>query len=823
MHPGSYTTGSEAEGLRLIADRACAALLAQRRARRTMILLEHTAGQGTNLGHRFEHLARILELLGGSPRVGVCLDTCHLLDGRLRHLLRRRISGDVPAVRSDRRPRPHQGLPPERLEEALRQPRRSARAHRQGMPRARAVPAAGERRAVRGSADAARDAETRNAGEPAQRRRRSVGRAQPAHAPSADATGSATQMVKRWIGGGRLALTVLAAMPRAGGGMGLRGAQIHHDAGHPAAAAADPSLLRQVPDHASSSTRSILICGGPPAGKSSRRATSSTWTPTVRIRSPNCRAIYEEAIKRYGAEFVVKNGDAAVAGRRDLRKAGRAFRQKAPYSRDNIKFFSSVLAHYVSDAHVPFHAALNYDGQLTGQWGIHSRFETELFERYQSKLTVVPPRRRAGRQRARTDFRYPDREFRARAAAPRRRQGGGRRARNLRRRVLHGVLCEGGAGAREEAVGLDQRRGVPDHRRMDRGGASCPRWSTASARPGRSGGTVSGTELAQMSPAAIWRREDMHALDNRRPVVDSVAAWFHDARGGRVGPYPARHRSRRHCLPAVERTPGLIADRVHRVHLPGPASRTLRNGRWPRIPDARLFRFPLTPWTSTLCRSATATSSIAKCLTSPWRRQPISAGGLHRAPETAFLDLLAEAERERRQGPAEREPEGWMGRAKARSMRWVAESIAEQRLLWHLRRQASACLYYPDDIEEAPAVTALRQQLRRDFEKHRFWLCIDSAGFVLSGCCSWCPAPTSSPTTSPSAWSDTTSRCAARARGWTGSPGRRKKSVPLAELRRVINFDGAGRERRVTDVATALHLEHFAKFFERVAVARSAC
>jgi deoxyribonuclease-4 len=46
---------------------------------RTMVLLEHTAGQGTNLGHRFEHLAAILEYLDGSPRVGICLDTCHLL------------------------------------------------------------------------------------------------------------------------------------------------------------------------------------------------------------------------------------------------------------------------------------------------------------------------------------------------------------------------------------------------------------------------------------------------------------------------------------------------------------------------------------------------------------------------------------------------------------------------------------------------------------------------------------------------------------------------------------------------------------------------
>jgi hypothetical protein len=49
-----------------------------------------------------------------------------------------------------------------------------------------------------------------------------------------------------------------------------------------------------------------------------------------------------------------------------------------------------VLSHYESDAHQPFHAALNYDGQLTGQFGIHARFETELFERYRSQLQLTP-------------------------------------------------------------------------------------------------------------------------------------------------------------------------------------------------------------------------------------------------------------------------------------------------------------------------------------------------------------------------------------------------------------------------------------------------
>src|SRR3954453_13101023 len=78
MHPGSYTSGTESGGLKLIAD-GLAEILASRPQGKVRILLEHTAGQGTNLGHRFEHLAEIIDLLGGSPRVGVCLDTCHLL------------------------------------------------------------------------------------------------------------------------------------------------------------------------------------------------------------------------------------------------------------------------------------------------------------------------------------------------------------------------------------------------------------------------------------------------------------------------------------------------------------------------------------------------------------------------------------------------------------------------------------------------------------------------------------------------------------------------------------------------------------------------
>jgi deoxyribonuclease-4 len=78
IHPGTCTSGSEDDGLRLIAE-AIRDALAARRGSQALILLEHTAGQGRTLGYRFEHLAAILEHLNGSLRVGVCLDTCHLL------------------------------------------------------------------------------------------------------------------------------------------------------------------------------------------------------------------------------------------------------------------------------------------------------------------------------------------------------------------------------------------------------------------------------------------------------------------------------------------------------------------------------------------------------------------------------------------------------------------------------------------------------------------------------------------------------------------------------------------------------------------------
>ncbi|MDQ3346916.1 MAG: mitochondrial K+-H+ exchange-related family protein [Acidobacteriota bacterium] len=183
-----------------------------------------------------------------------------------------------------------------------------------------------------------------------------------------------------------------------------------------------------------------------------------------------------------------------------------------------------------------------------------------------------------------------------------------------------------------------------------------------------------------------------------------------------------------------------------------------------------------------------------------------------------FSVLLAEAEHERRHGHAERPHDGWVARTKARSMRWVAESIAEQRLLWHLRRQGTARLYYPDDLEQESAVTMLRQQLRRDFDKHRFWLIVDSFGFVGSGLLFLVPGPNVIAYYFAFRMVGHYLSMRGARQGLDGIVWTNEKSAPLSELRRAMGLDDEERERRVSDIANALQLEHFVKFFERVAI-----
>ncbi|QDU94290.1 deoxyribonuclease IV [Lignipirellula cremea] len=77
FHPGSYTTASEAEGVAHIIQ-ALDEIEAQTGELDSQLLLENTAGQGSNLGWSFEQLADILQGVRSRERLGVCIDTCHL-------------------------------------------------------------------------------------------------------------------------------------------------------------------------------------------------------------------------------------------------------------------------------------------------------------------------------------------------------------------------------------------------------------------------------------------------------------------------------------------------------------------------------------------------------------------------------------------------------------------------------------------------------------------------------------------------------------------------------------------------------------------------
>lgn len=75
FHPGSH--------LRQISEDDCLKLIAEsmnetiEKTKEVVLVIENTAGQGSNMGYRFEHLARLIELTDNKKRVGVCLDTCH--------------------------------------------------------------------------------------------------------------------------------------------------------------------------------------------------------------------------------------------------------------------------------------------------------------------------------------------------------------------------------------------------------------------------------------------------------------------------------------------------------------------------------------------------------------------------------------------------------------------------------------------------------------------------------------------------------------------------------------------------------------------------
>jgi hypothetical protein len=194
------------------------------------------------------------------------------------------------------------------------------------------------------------------------------------------------------------------------------------------------------------------------------------------------------------------------------------------------------------------------------------------------------------------------------------------------------------------------------------------------------------------------------------------------------------------------------------------------------------------------------------------------APGFFRRLALRFREQLAEAERARRHGPQPGDARpSFLGRAKARTMRWVAESVAEQRLLWQLRGKDAVLLVYPDDVTEAQARQLLRRSLQRDWERHRFWLIVDGFGVVGSAFLILLPGPNFLGyyflfRIVGHFFSLRGARQGLVRVTWTVAA-----SAPLSALRTMIDEAPDARADRVRDVASTLKLEHLASFFQRTA------
>ena len=197
--------------------------------------------------------------------------------------------------------------------------------------------------------------------------------------------------------------------------------------------------------------------------------------------------------------------------------------------------------------------------------------------------------------------------------------------------------------------------------------------------------------------------------------------------------------------------------------------------------------------------------------------------GIFRRSYRRFRELLA-AEQEQRQArraarSSSLNERGLARRLRDRMLRWVAEAISEQRLLWHLRRQHEATLVYPDDLDGARAMVITRGGLQRDFERHRFWLIVDGVAVLILG-----PLLFFVPGPNLIAWyflfrmvGHFLSMRGAR-QGLDGIVWKSSASSALADLRQAISLTPSLRASRVRDIASRLRLEQLAAFFERTAI-----
>jgi hypothetical protein len=198
------------------------------------------------------------------------------------------------------------------------------------------------------------------------------------------------------------------------------------------------------------------------------------------------------------------------------------------------------------------------------------------------------------------------------------------------------------------------------------------------------------------------------------------------------------------------------------------------------------------------------------------------AAGIWKRLHEKFSLVLAAVEREQDVAqpgaPVPAGHHGFLSRLRAGSLRWLAERIAEQRLLWRLRGQHAVRAYFPASIDEARAMEIIRRSLSADADRHLRWLVVDAIGLLFSLLLIPLPGPNA-------VGYYFTFRVVGHFLSARGArQGLRQvtwdlhASAPLAALAGLERLAADERSSRVRAIADQLSLSRLGRFFERMAV-----
>ncbi|MEO7135201.1 MAG: hypothetical protein ABI024_13390 [Vicinamibacterales bacterium] len=195
--------------------------------------------------------------------------------------------------------------------------------------------------------------------------------------------------------------------------------------------------------------------------------------------------------------------------------------------------------------------------------------------------------------------------------------------------------------------------------------------------------------------------------------------------------------------------------------------------------------------------------------------EPVERQGFIARMRARFNQQLKEAEEARHQKSTE-EPRSFIGRMQKRSMRWIAERVAEQRLLWHLRTAGAATLHIPMDLPAEQADTIMRASMKWDADHHRNRFLLHSLALIIAIPLAVVPGPnvvgylfTFTVVGHFLAWRGAVQGL--HQTQWTVEP-----NDALTDMRQAFALDAPARHRRIREAALRLQMPGMARFVEQM-------